>query len=551
MATQTDPHGITWLGPRRPAALEEGTGPSDEAILSPEALAFLADLARRFRKPLASLLTARRERQERFDAGKRPTFLPENHPARSGDWRVAPAPTDLQDRRVEITGPPERKMLVNALNSGAKVYMADFEDSLAPLPENLLDGQSALHAAIRRRLLFQDSANGKVYSLKNQIATLMIRPRGLHLTEQHLLVNGEPVPAALFDAGLYLFHNARELVARGTGPYLYLPKLEDALEARWWNEVFLCAQEKLGLPAGTVRVTMLIETLPAAFQMEAILYELRQHATGLNLGRWDYIFSFIKTLREDPTALLPDRSQVGMTQPFLRAYAKRLIQVCHHHGAHAMGGMSAFIPVKSDPAAHARAMAQVQADKLREVEDGCDGTWVAHPGLVAEAQAIFDAHMPAPNQLDRIPEGEVTEADLLQIPTGTRTEAGLRHNLRVGLRYVEAWLRGQGCVPLDNLMEDAATAEICRMQVWQWHHHQAVLEEGERLFPSLFHTWIREALKQIQAEVGLETYESGRYDDAADLFETLVLDPDPVPFLTLPAYGRLLQHTTTPYEVSA
>jgi len=534
------PAGVEWQGPLRPVPLDEAAGPDDAVILSPGALAFVAGLVRAFREPLEGLLSARRERQRRFDAGERPRFLAEDHPARSGDWRVAPAPADLRDRRVEITGPPEPKMLVNALNSGAKVYMADFEDSLSPLPENLLAGQAALHAAIRRRLCFQDPASGKAYALKDRTAVLMVRPRGLHLVERHLLVDGRPVPAALFDAGLFLFHNARELVERGTGPYLYLPKLEDALEARWWNEVLLGAQAALGLPAGTVRVTLLIETLPAAFQMEALLYELRTHATGLNLGRWDYIFSFIKTLREDPAALLPDRSQVGMTQPFLRAYARRLVQICHRRGAHAMGGMSAFIPVKADPAAHVRAMAQVQADKLREVQDGCDGTWVAHPGLVAEAQAAFDAHMTGPNQLHRVPEGEVTEADLLRIPEGTRTVAGLRHNLRVGLRYLEAWLRGQGCVPLDNLMEDAATAEICRMQVWQWLHHEAVLDDGERLSPSLFHAWIREAMAQIQAEVGLEAFLGGRYGDAADLFETLLLDPDPVPFLTLPAYGRLL-----------
>ncbi|MDE3032527.1 MAG: malate synthase A, partial [Acidobacteriota bacterium] len=531
--------GVEWQGPL--GFREAGFGPGDAELLNPGALAFLADLVRAFRDPLEALLAARRDRQRRFDAGDRPHFLPPDHPARSGDWRVAPAPADLADRRVEITGPPEPKMLVNALNSGAKVYMADFEDSLSPRPENLLEGQAALHAAIRRRLCFQDAASGKVYAPKDRTAVLMVRPRGLHLPERHLLVDDRPVPACLFDAGLFLFHNARELVVRGTGPYLYLPKLEDAAEARWWNEVLLRAQAALGLPAGTVRVTMLIETLPAAFQMEAFLYELRQHATALNLGRWDYIFSFIKTLREDPAALLPDRSQVGMTQPFLRAYAKRLVQVCHRRGAHAMGGMSAFIPVKSDPAAHARAMAQVQADKLREVQDGCDGTWVAHPGLVAEAQAVFDAHLPGPNQLDRIPEGEIAEADLLRIPEGTRTVAGLRHNLRVGLRYLEAWLRGQGCVPLDHLMEDAATAEICRMQVWQWLQHEAVLEGGERLSPSLFHMWIQEALAQIRAEVGLEAFLDGRYGDAADLFETLLLDAEPVPFLTLPAYGRLLQ----------
>ena len=540
--------GVEWQGPL--GFREAGFGPGDAELLNPGALAFLADLVRAFRDPLEALLAARRDRQRRYDAGERPHFLPEDHPACSGDWRVAPAPADLADRRVEITGPPEPKMLVNALNSGAKVYMADFEDSLSPRPENLLEGQAALHAAIRRQLCFQDTASGKVYAPKDRTAVLMVRPRGLHLPERHLLVDGRPVPACLFDAGLFLFHNARELVARGTGPYLYLPKLEDALEARWWNEVLLRAQAAMGLPAGTVRVTMLIETLPAAFQMEAFLYELRAHATALNLGRWDYIFSFIKTLREDPAALLPDRSQVGMTQPFLRAYAKRLVQVCHRRGAHAMGGMSAFIPVKSDPAAHARAMAQVQADKLREVQDGCDGTWVAHPGLVAEAQAVFDAHLPGPNQLDRIPEGEIAEADLLRIPEGTRTVAGLRHNLRVGLRYLEAWLRGQGCVPLDHLMEDAATAEICRMQVWQWLRHEAVLEGGERLSPSLFHMWIQEALAQIRAEVGLDAFLDGRYGDAADLFETLLLDAEPVPFLTLPAYGRLLQPAET-LEVTA
>ncbi|HEX9011408.1 MAG TPA: malate synthase A [Holophagaceae bacterium] len=547
MSTPLFPAGIEWQGPLGPR--EAGFGPEDAALLSPAALVFIAGLVRAFRAPLEVLLTERRARQRRFDAGERPRFLPETHPARSGDWRVAQAPADLLDRRVEITGPPEPRMLVNALNSGAKVYMADFEDSLAPLPGNLLEGQAALHAAVRRQICFQDPASGKAYTLKDRTAVLMVRPRGLHLVERHLVVDGRPVPACLFDAGLFLFHNARELVAQGTGPYLYLPKLEDAAEARWWNEVLLLAQAALGLPAGTVRVTLLIETLPAAFQMEAFLYELRQHATGLNLGRWDYIFSFIKTLRADASALLPDRGQISMTQPFLRAYARRLVQVCHRRGAHAMGGMSAFIPVKADPAAHARAMAQVQADKLREVQDGCDGTWVAHPGLVAEAMAVFDAHMPEPNQLDRVPEGEVAEADLLRVPGGTRTVAGLRQSLRVGLRYLEAWLRGQGCVPLDHLMEDAATAEICRMQVWQWLHHEAVLDDGERLSPSLFHMWIQEALHQIRAEVGLDAFLGGRYGDAADLFETLLLDPDPAPFLTLPAYGRLLN--PIPLEVTA
>ncbi len=547
MFTPLVPAGIEWQGPLGPR--EEGLGPEDAALLNPAALAFVAGLVRAFRDPLDRLLAERRDRQRRFDAGERPRFLPADHPARSGDWTVAPAPADLLDRRVEITGPPEPKMLVNALNSGARVAMADFEDSLSPLPGNLLEGQAALHAAVRRRLCFQDAASGKAYALKDRTAVLMVRPRGLHLVERHLMVDGRPVPAALFDAGLFLFHNARELVARGTGPYLYLPKLEDAAEARWWNEVLLRAQAALGLPAGTVRVTLLIETLPAAFQMEAILYELRLHATGLNLGRWDYIFSFIKTLREDPEALLPDRAQIAMTQPFLRAYARRLVQVCHRRGAHAMGGMSAFIPVKADPAAHARALAQVQADKQREVQDGCDGTWVAHPGLVAGAMAVFDAHLAGPNQLHRVPEGEVAEADLLRIPEGPRTVAGLRQNLRVGLRYLEAWLRGQGCVPLDHLMEDAATAEICRMQVWQWLHHEAVLDDGERLSPSLFHMWIREALDQIRAEVGLDAFLDGRYGDAADLFETLLLDPDPAPFLTLPAYGRLLN--PTPLEVTA
>jgi malate synthase len=519
-----------------------GTGslaPEHQNLLGEEALTFITSLTRDFRPALSGLLAEREARQDRFDHGEQLDFLPETAAIRLGDWTLAPLPRDLQDRRVEITGPPDRKMLINALNSGAKVYMADFEDSLAPTLENLLGGQANLHQAIRGALRHEDPLTGKVYALNGQVATLMVRPRGLHLQERHFTVDGEPIPACLFDAGLFLFHNAHELLRRGTGPYLYLPKLEHHLEARWWNQVLEAMEARLGLPEGCIRTTMLIETLPAAFQMDEILHEQRNRAVGLNLGRWDYIFSFIKTLRLDARAVLPDRSAITMDQPFLQAYAQLLVRTCHRRGCLALGGMSAFIPQKDDPEGTARAWTQVRADKLREVTAGCDGTWVAHPGLVALAQAEFDTHMPEANQVRRIP-GPVTREELLQVPQGRYTERGLRQNLRVGIRYLEAWLRGQGCVALYGLMEDAATAEISRMQVWQWIHHEVEVAGLGRLDRSLFHAFIQETLLQIRAEIGALAFEDGRFLEASDLFETLVLAERPEAFLTQSAYSLLL-----------
>jgi len=507
-------------------------------LFTAEALAFVQSLTLRFGGSLKALLAARVSAQAGFDRGGRPRFLAETASIRQGDWSVAPLPAALLDRRVEITGPPERKMLINALNSGARVYMADFEDSLAPTLENLVTGQQNLYLAIRGHLRHQDPESGRIYRLDDQVATLMVRPRGLHLSEGHVEVAGQPVPACLFDVGLFLFHNARELVRRGAGPYLYLPKLEHHLEARWWNTVLEAIEQDLGLPAGCVRTTLLIETLPAAFQMEEILYEQRTRAVGLNLGRWDYIFSFIKTLRADPGAVLPDRAAVHMEQPFLRAYARLLVRTCHRRGAAAMGGMSAFVPQRGDPEGTERALAQVRADKAREVQDGCDGTWVAHPALVPVARQAFDRHMPGPNQFHHIP-GPVTEAELLEIPAGPRTLGGLRQNLRVGILYLESWLRGQGCVALYGLMEDAATAEIARMQTWQWLRHGVELDGLGRLDPALFHGHVQDALDQIQAEVGNRVFAEGPYLEAADLLETLILLREPPAFLTLSAYELL------------
>ena len=507
-------------------------------ILTAEALAFVQTLTLRFGRSLKALLASRETAQAGFDRGERPGFLPETAHIRQGEWSVATLPAPLLDRRVELTGPPERKMLINALNSGARVYMADFEDSLAPTLENLVTGQQNLYLAVRGQLSHRDPESGKLYLLDDRVATLMVRPRGLHLLESHLEVAGQPVPACLFDVGLFLFHNARELFTRGRGPYLYLPKLEHHLEARWWNLVLEAIEHDLDLPFGCIRTTMLIETLPAAFQMEEMLHEQRNRATGLNLGRWDYIFSFIKTLRADPGAVLPDRAAVHMEQPFLRAYAQLLVRTCHRRGASAMGGMSAFVPQKGDPEGTARALAQVRADKAREVRDGCDGTWVAHPGLVPVAREVFDAHMPAANQLHHIPE-PVTAEELLAVPSGPRTVAGLRQNLQVGIRYLESWLGGQGCVALYGLMEDTATAEISRMQLWQWLNHGAEVDGLGRLDRALFHGHVQDTLDRIQAEVGNETFAEGRYLEAADLLETLILQHDPPAFLTLAAYDLL------------
>ena len=517
-----------------------GPVPGAESVLTDEAVRFVAGLARAFGPRVADLLARRREVQARLDAGGRLDFLPETQAVRDGDWKGPSIPKDLEDRRVEITGPVDRKMIINALNSGANVFMADFEDANAPTWQNLLEGQQNLSEAVRRTLRFTDPATGKAYELNPTTATLMVRPRGWHLVEKHLEVDGRPVPASLFDFGLFFFHNATEQIARGTGPYFYLPKMESHLEARLWNDVFVAAEAELGVPAGTLRATVLIETLPAAFEMDEIIHALRDHSAGLNCGRWDYIFSFIKKHRSDPEALLPDRGQVTMEQPNMRAYTQLLVRICHRRGVHAMGGMAAQIPIKSDPAANEAALAKVRADKLREVEDGHDGTWVAHPGLVPIAREIFDAHMKGKNQLERLREDvHVTAADLLRVPSGTRTEAGLRHNIRVGVQYLEAWLRGSGCVPLYNLMEDAATAEISRTQVWQWIHHRAALDDGRPVTADLFKSALREEMSALRASLGEARFDGGRFGDAVALFERLSTSETLDDFLTLPAYEIL------------
>ncbi len=475
---------------------------------------FLIALERRFGERRRELLSRRKQRTS-FD------FLPETASVRAGEWRIAPVPEVLLDRRVEITGPTDAKMVINALNSGANVFMADCEDSLAPSWDNVIGGQEALFGAVRKTLTFT-SPEGKRYQLKEKTALLFVRPRGWHLDEAHVKVDGRVMSGGLFDFGVFFFHNAKEQLARGVGPFFYLPKLESHLEARLWNDVFDFAEDTLGIKRGSIKATVLIETLPAAFEMDEILYELREHSAGLNCGRWDYIFSFIK---KQPNQVLPDRSQLTMDKGFLRAYVQKLIQTCHRRGAHAMGGMAAQIPIKDDPAANEAAMARVRADKEREAKDGHDGTWVAHPGLVPVAKAIFDAHVKGKNQLHVLREDvSIGREDLLRVPEGTNTEDGLRHNVRVGVRYLEAWLRGQGCVPLFNLMEDAATAEISRAQVWQQVRHGRV---------SL------EKLDQVMREE-LGAAQGGMFDEAKALFRSLSTADQFEEFLTLPAYQRLL-----------
>jgi malate synthase len=443
--------------------------PGYERVLTPEALAFAVELHCKFGAERRRLLERRAELQARLDQGWKPDFLAETKSVREADWTVAPLPKDLLDRRVEITGPTDRKMVINALNSGANVFMADFEDATTPTWDNLIEGLINLSDAIAGTIGFEDPATGRRYALGDKIATLLVRPRGWHLPERHVTVDSEPISGALFDFGLFFFHNAKPLLAKGSGPYFYLPKLESHLEARLWNEVFLHAQAKLGVPRGSIKATVLIETIMAAFEMDEILYELREHSSGLNCGRWDYIYSFIKKFAADPKAVMPDRGQVTMTAHFLRSYSLALIKTCHRRKVHAMGGMAAQIPIRNDAEANAQAMEKVRADKLREAGDGHDGTWVAHPGLVALAKEVFDRQMPGPHQIARQRQDViVTAADLLKVPEGTITEAGLRQNINVGIGYLEAWLRGTGCVPLYNLMEDAATAEISRAQIWQW-----------------------------------------------------------------------------------
>jgi malate synthase len=509
-------------------------------VLTPQALDFLAQLHRRFNDRRLELLALREERQTRLDAGAQPDFLAETAHIRAGDWQVAPIPADLLDRRVEITGPVDRKMIINALNSGAKVFMADFEDATSPTWANLIDGQLNLKDRWAGQIGFTDATSGKAYALKDKVATLIVRPRGWHLPEAHALVDGEEMSGSLFDFGLYVFHCAKAAIAAGTGPYFYLPKMESHLEARLWNEVFVYAQEALGLAQGTIKVTVLIETLPAAFEMDEILYELREHMAGLNCGRWDYIFSFIKRLRAQPDALTPDRSVMAMSQAFLAAYSLKLIQTCHRRGAFAMGGMAAQIPVKGDEAANQAAFAKVRADKEREAGNGHDGTWVAHPDLVPVAMEVFDRLMPTPNQLGKMREDvTVSREDLLTVHTGERTEHGLRENIRVGVQYIEAWLRGKGAVPLYNLMEDAATAEISRAQIWQWIRHQATLADGRTVTPDLFRGLLAEEMAGLRIALPAAAFETGRFDDAVRIFTEMSLSDGFEEFLTLPAYRAL------------
>jgi malate synthase len=529
---------------------------AQDSILTDGALGFVTDLVRQFQDGVDALLGLRRVLQARFDDGERPCFLPATARIRAADWTVAAAPPDLVDRRVEITGPVDRKMMINALNSGANVFMADFEDSTSPTWENLVAGQVNLRDAVAGTISYDDPKTGRHYALQPRVATLMVRPRGWHLPEKHCLVDGRPAPGALFDFGLYLFHNARRLVAQGSGPYFYLPKIESHLEARLWNHVFLEAERQLGLEPGTIRATVLIETLPAAFEMDEILWELREHSAGLNCGRWDYIFSFIKKLRSDPGCVVPDRAQVTMEQPFLRAYTQLLVKTCHRRGIHAIGGMAAQIPAKDHPEVNRIALEKVRADKRREVGDGHDGTWVAHPALVPLAREIFDAHMPGPNQLGRQREDvNVTGEDLLRAPIGTRTLAGLRHNIDVGVQYLEAWLRGAGCVPLHHLMEDAATAEICRAQVWQWIRHRAPLDGGEPLTVARFRAELDMEMARLRSSLGGDRFDRGRFSEARALFERLCTSDELDDFLTLPAYELLLETersmTTTSNLVTA
>lgn len=513
--------------------------PSYREILTNEALQFVEKLEQTFGSRRIELLELRKERERRINEGEKPSFLKETEHIRKGDWKIPPVPKDLQDRRVEITGPVDRKMIINALNSGAKVFMADFEDATSPTWENIVEGQIHLRDAVNKTIEYVNE-NGKVYKLNEETATLIVRPRGLHLEEKHVLLDGKRISGSLFDFGLYFFHNAKELIKRGSGPYFYLPKLESHLEARWWNDVFCFAQDELGVKRGTIKATVLIETILAAFEMDEILYELKEHSAGLNCGRWDYIFSYLKKFRNDQNVILPDRAQVTMTVPFMRAYSLLAIKTCHRRNVHAIGGMAAQIPVKDDPVKNEEAFQKVRADKEREAKDGHDGTWVAHPALVPVAKEIFDQYMKQPNQIDKQLDVEISAEQLLEVPEGTITEQGLRTNIDVGIRYLASWLSGRGAAPIHNLMEDAATAEISRAQVWQWiRHPKGVLEDGRKVTIELYEKIKQEELEKIKQEFGEEAYQKGRFDEAAKLFDELVRNDEFVDFLTLPGYERL------------
>src|SRR6267142_305496 len=506
-------------------------------ILTTEALDFIAKLHRQFEPRRQELLARRAARQREFDAGRLPDFLPETRQVRENEWQIAAQPKDMLDRRLEITGPTDRKMVINALNSGASTFMADFEDANCPTWFNMVDGQLNLRDAVRRTITLEQGE--KRYQLKDKTAVLIPRPRGWHLDEKHVSVDGKAVSGSIFDFALFFFHNAKELLARGSGPYFYLPKMESHLEARLWNDIFIAAQAALGVPRGSIRATALIETVVAAFEMDEILYELREHSAGLNIGRWDYIFSCIKKFRAKQDFCLADRSQVTMLAPFMRAYALLLVKTCHHRGAPAMGGMAAQIPIKNDPAANEAALEKVRQDKLREVTDGCDGTWVAHPGLVPIAKAVFVKHMPGPNQYEKQrPDVIVAAKDLLDFrPEGPITEAGLRNNISVGIQYLGAWLAGNGCVPVFNLMEDAATAEISRSQIWQWMRSpKGKLLDGRKVTQELFRKLLAEELPKVKTYLGDEAWNAGKYEEGAKLFDGITTDDRYVEFLTLPAY---------------
>jgi malate synthase len=522
------PKGVAIVGPMQPGF---------DRILTPEALAFVARLVRRHAPTRSRLLAHRLERQRQVDDGRLPGFLAATKKVRAGKWQIKGIPADLQDRRVEITGPVDRKMVINALNAGAKCFMADFEDSQSPTWDGLIQGQLNLRDAVRRTITFT-SPEGKHYRLNERIATLIVRPRGWHLPEKHVLIDGQPAPGGILDFALFFFHNAKEQLKRGTGPYFYLPKMQSHLEARLWNAIFVDAQKALKIRPGTIKVTVLIETIWAAFEMDEVLYELRDHIVALNCGRWDYIFSCIKTLKERPDWIVPDRLAVTMDKHFLDSYSKLLCETCHKRGAQAMGGMAAFIPTK-DATKNEEVFAKVKADKLREVKNGHDGTWVAHPGLVPIAMAVFDQHMPSPNQVSKQFAYGIKAADLLTKPEGQITETGLRNNVNVGIGYVEAWISGNGCVPLHNLMEDAATAEISRTQVWQWLRHGAALADGRTVTRELVLRIIDEELAAYRKALGEERYYKGRFAEAAGIMARMSTADACADFLTLPSYHYL------------
>ena len=511
---------------------------SELDILTPEAVEFLRELHCRFNQERLALLEARRCRQEAFDRREFPSFRPETEFIRNAEWLVAPIPEELRDRRVEITGPAsDRKMVINALNSGARVFMADFEDANAPTWSNCIDGQRNLIDANLRTISWR-SAAGRVYELNSHPAVLFVRPRGWHMTEKHFSIDDMPISASLFDFGLYFFHNCRILLDRGSAPYFYLPKLESYREARLWDNIFLFAQQYVGIPVGTIRATVLIETISAAFEMDEILFELREHSAGLNCGRWDYIFSFTKKFRNHADYVLPERGQVTMDQPFLRSYVELLIHTCHRRGIHAMGGMAAQIPIRNDEKANQEALQRVRDDKLREVRAGHDGTWVAHPGLVPVALEVFNEHMREKNQIGRAVKGisPITAQNLLEVPQGNITEAGLRRNIEVALAYIESWLRGNGCVPIYNLMEDAATAEICRAQLWQWVRYAARLVDGRIITSDLQEQILAEVLEQTRSQIGAATDSESKFARAAELFLELT-GGEFQEFLTTAAYS--------------